>query len=122
MSIVKARKYRGKNVLWKIIFCGDKDESFETKGYQEQCRMALLGSHMTAHLDICLFTWHVSQFLTETRFLTFLCFSILGAAFDHQTQKGLRLGSGMLVEVKHETKPASRRLNIYFALTFLIGT
>ena len=29
-------------------------------------------------------------FFTEIKFLTFLCFSILAAASDHQTQKELR--------------------------------
>ena len=39
----------------------------------------------------------------------FLCFFILGAACNHQKQKGLRLGPGILseIEVKHEIKPTS---------------
>ena len=36
-------------------------------------------------------------FLTEIRLLTFSRLSILGEASDHQTQKGPRLGPGMLV-------------------------
>ena len=41
---------------------------------------------------------YVAFFTTSHRkkFLTILCFSILGAVSDHQTQKGLRLGSRML--------------------------
>ena len=56
-----------------------RNESFETKGHQELCRMALLGSHRTTRF---------SQ--DNPIFLTSLCFSILGAASDRQTQKGLK--------------------------------
>ena len=45
-------EYRGKNALLKINLCGNKDKSFKSKGHQELCRMTLLGSHRTVHLDL----------------------------------------------------------------------
>ena len=43
---------QGKKRAFKVNFCGDEGGLLETKGHQEECRMRLLGSHRTAHLDI----------------------------------------------------------------------
>ena len=78
--------------------------------------MALLVSHRTASISPI----HVAFFtiITEIRFLPFLCFFILGASSDHQTQKGLEIRPwhAIVIEVKHEVKPASmiKRSNMYF--------
>ena len=63
---------------------------------------------------------HVAFFtiFAEIRFLNLLCFSILGASSDHQTQKGLEIKPCyvIVIEVKHKVKPASmiKRSNMYF--------
>ena len=103
-------EYRGKNALLKINLCGNKDKSFKSKGHQELCRMTLLGSHRTVHLDV--------PYFTEIRFLTFWCFSILGQRPINRRKKDSEIRSWYvsLIEVKHEVKPTSmiKCLNMSF--------
>ena len=54
--MLKSSLIQKKKCVLKMNVCGAKYASFKRKGHQEQCRIALLGSHSTAHLDIPLFT------------------------------------------------------------------
>ena len=65
-------------MLLKINFCGDSKWVIRNK----RTPRALQNGTFRLSQDNPIFT--------EIRFLTSLCFSILGAASDHQTQKGLK--------------------------------
>ena len=47
---------RGKTCFEKQFF-EEAGPCFETKGHQEHCRIALLGSHRIAHFDNPIFTY-----------------------------------------------------------------
>ena len=98
-------------MLLKINLCGDKDKSFEINGHQELCRMAHLGSHSTANLDIpyscsIFYNFHRNKVLN---FFVFFYPRDSVRSPDAKKDSEVRHWYVSLIVVEHEVKPTSMK-------------